>query len=176
MLLQILLYSKLTAFTLRQTNLSVYTNIWTLGLIIILFLVIQSSNFNTCSHFHCLQVVFCLTSPGPPSRVLTGPNYWVFKCSVSPDSSLIASVCNLDTVSRFNRVRNRVLQVDVWLLAIGGSCTLLTLAGPARTLNVSIKEHEQACMWGELCSYLTLNLCNIWNIAVAVQEHFYIEI
>ncbi|XP_047674574.1 WD repeat and SOCS box-containing protein 2 isoform X2 [Tachysurus fulvidraco] len=38
-----------------------------------------------------------VVSTGQPSRVLTGPNFWLFKCSVSPDSSLIASVCNLDT-------------------------------------------------------------------------------
>ncbi|KAK2845408.1 hypothetical protein Q7C36_010262 [Tachysurus vachellii] len=41
--------------------------------------------------------VWDLAEKGQPSRVLTGPNFWLFKCSVSPDSSLIASVCNLDT-------------------------------------------------------------------------------
>ncbi|XP_060763416.1 WD repeat and SOCS box-containing protein 2 [Neoarius graeffei] len=41
--------------------------------------------------------VWDLAKKDPLSHVLTGPNYWVFKCSVSPDSSLIASVCNLDT-------------------------------------------------------------------------------
>ncbi|XP_017307722.1 WD repeat and SOCS box-containing protein 2 [Ictalurus punctatus] len=41
--------------------------------------------------------VWDLAKKGSPSRVLIGPNYWVFKCSVSPDSSLIASVCKLDT-------------------------------------------------------------------------------
>ncbi|KAI5088159.1 WD repeat and SOCS box-containing protein 2 [Silurus meridionalis] len=41
--------------------------------------------------------VWDLSKKGPPSRVLTGPEYWVYKCAVSPDSSLIASVCNLDS-------------------------------------------------------------------------------
>uniref|UniRef100_A0A4W4F8C4 Uncharacterized protein n=1 Tax=Electrophorus electricus TaxID=8005 RepID=A0A4W4F8C4_ELEEL len=43
--------------------------------------------------------IWDLSKKGAPCRVLTGPNYWVFKCSVSPDSSMIASVCNLDSVS-----------------------------------------------------------------------------
>lgn len=41
--------------------------------------------------------VWNLAKKGQPSHVLTGPNYWVFKCCVSPDSSLIASVSNVDT-------------------------------------------------------------------------------
>ncbi|KAA0716862.1 WD repeat and SOCS box-containing protein 2 [Triplophysa tibetana] len=30
-------------------------------------------------------------------HVLRGPNNWVFKCSISPDSSMIASLCNFDS-------------------------------------------------------------------------------
>ncbi|XP_066512765.1 WD repeat and SOCS box-containing protein 2-like [Hoplias malabaricus] len=41
--------------------------------------------------------VWDLAKKGTPSHVLTGPKNWVFKCCVSPDSSMIASVCNLDT-------------------------------------------------------------------------------
>ncbi|XP_072520795.1 WD repeat and SOCS box-containing protein 2 [Salminus brasiliensis] len=41
--------------------------------------------------------VWDLSKKGTPSRVLTGPKNWVFKCAISPDSSMIASVCNLDS-------------------------------------------------------------------------------
>ncbi|KTG37801.1 hypothetical protein cypCar_00038080 [Cyprinus carpio] len=38
-----------------------------------------------------------VVSSGASPHVLRGPNYWVFRCSISPDSSVIASVCNLDS-------------------------------------------------------------------------------
>ncbi|XP_062873940.1 WD repeat and SOCS box-containing protein 2 [Trichomycterus rosablanca] len=41
--------------------------------------------------------VWDLEKKGTPSHVLTSPKYWQFKCSVSADSSMIASVCNLDS-------------------------------------------------------------------------------
>uniref|UniRef100_A0A8B9JJX4 WD repeat and SOCS box containing 2 n=1 Tax=Astyanax mexicanus TaxID=7994 RepID=A0A8B9JJX4_ASTMX len=41
--------------------------------------------------------VWDLSKKGTPSHVLTGPKNWVFKCSISPDSSMMASVCNLDS-------------------------------------------------------------------------------
>ncbi|KAB5528690.1 hypothetical protein PHYPO_G00143110 [Pangasianodon hypophthalmus] len=83
--------------------------------------------------------VWDLAKKGLPSRVLTGPNYWVFKCSVSPDSSLIASVCNLDTkvylwsLRSFTFVRNFKydhersmvscdFSADGALLAVGSYC------------------------------------------------------
>lgn len=72
--------------------------------------------------FSLLVYYFYIFSPGQPFRVLTGPNYWVFKCSVSPDSSLIASVCNLDTVSKCIDFVLYAGQDEVWVLAIGGSC------------------------------------------------------
>lgn len=42
-----------------------------------------------------------LICAGANPHVLRGPNYWVFKCSISPDSSMIASLCNFDSVSFF---------------------------------------------------------------------------
>lgn len=41
--------------------------------------------------------IWDLGKKGASPHVLRGPNYWVFRCAVSPDSSVIASVCNLDS-------------------------------------------------------------------------------
>uniref|UniRef100_A0A8C1D6Y2 WD repeat and SOCS box containing 2 n=1 Tax=Cyprinus carpio carpio TaxID=630221 RepID=A0A8C1D6Y2_CYPCA len=41
--------------------------------------------------------IWDLAKKGASPHVLRGPNYWVFRCSISPDSSVIASVCNLDS-------------------------------------------------------------------------------
>ncbi|XP_077097751.1 WD repeat and SOCS box-containing protein 2 isoform X3 [Siphateles boraxobius] len=41
--------------------------------------------------------IWNLAKKGTSPHVLRGPNYWVFRCSMSPDSSAIASVCNLDS-------------------------------------------------------------------------------
>uniref|UniRef100_A0A8C2I0V4 Uncharacterized protein n=1 Tax=Cyprinus carpio TaxID=7962 RepID=A0A8C2I0V4_CYPCA len=43
--------------------------------------------------------IWDLAKKGASPHVLRGPDYWVFRCSISPDSSVIASVCNLDSVS-----------------------------------------------------------------------------
>ncbi|KAI7813195.1 WD repeat and SOCS box-containing protein 2, partial [Triplophysa rosa] len=41
--------------------------------------------------------IWDLAKKGVNPHVLRGPNYWVFKCSISPDSSMIASLCNFDS-------------------------------------------------------------------------------
>ncbi|XP_039515804.1 WD repeat and SOCS box-containing protein 2 isoform X4 [Pimephales promelas] len=41
--------------------------------------------------------IWNLAKKGSSPHVLRGPNYWVFRCSMSPDCSAIASVCNLDS-------------------------------------------------------------------------------
>ncbi|TRY87463.1 hypothetical protein DNTS_035293 [Danionella cerebrum] len=41
--------------------------------------------------------VWDLVKKGSNPRVLRGPNHWVFRVSISPDCSIIASVCNLDS-------------------------------------------------------------------------------
>ncbi|XP_051960964.1 WD repeat and SOCS box-containing protein 2 [Xyrauchen texanus] len=41
--------------------------------------------------------IWDLAKKGANLHVLKGPDYWIFKCSISPDSSVIASVCNMDS-------------------------------------------------------------------------------
>uniref|UniRef100_A0A672RG43 WD repeat and SOCS box-containing protein 2-like n=1 Tax=Sinocyclocheilus grahami TaxID=75366 RepID=A0A672RG43_SINGR len=42
--------------------------------------------------------IWDLAKKGASPHVLRGPNYWVFRCSISPDSSVITSICNHDSV------------------------------------------------------------------------------
>ncbi|XP_076845929.1 WD repeat and SOCS box-containing protein 2 [Brachyhypopomus gauderio] len=53
--------------------------------------------------------IWDLVKKGAQSHVLTGPSYWVFKCSISPDSSMIASVCNLDSKAYLWSLRSHTL-------------------------------------------------------------------
>uniref|UniRef100_W5K0V2 WD repeat and SOCS box containing 2 n=1 Tax=Astyanax mexicanus TaxID=7994 RepID=W5K0V2_ASTMX len=53
--------------------------------------------------------VWDLSKKGTPSHVLTGPKNWVFKCSISPDSSMMASVCNLDSKAYLWSMRSYTL-------------------------------------------------------------------
>ncbi|XP_065106993.1 WD repeat and SOCS box-containing protein 2 isoform X1 [Paramisgurnus dabryanus] len=41
--------------------------------------------------------IWDLAKKGGNPHVLKGPNHWVFRCSISPDSSMIASLCNFDS-------------------------------------------------------------------------------
>ncbi|XP_030647367.1 WD repeat and SOCS box-containing protein 2 [Chanos chanos] len=41
--------------------------------------------------------VWDLNKKGKEPHVLVGPTHWIFKCSISPNSSMIASVCNSDS-------------------------------------------------------------------------------
>uniref|UniRef100_A0A672RGG9 WD repeat and SOCS box-containing protein 2-like n=1 Tax=Sinocyclocheilus grahami TaxID=75366 RepID=A0A672RGG9_SINGR len=41
--------------------------------------------------------IWDLAKKGASPHVLRGPNYWVFRCSISPDSSVITSICNHDS-------------------------------------------------------------------------------
>ncbi|XP_051549001.1 WD repeat and SOCS box-containing protein 2 [Myxocyprinus asiaticus] len=41
--------------------------------------------------------IWDLAKKGANPHVLKGPDNWLFRCSITPDSSVIASVCNLDS-------------------------------------------------------------------------------
>lgn len=130
-------------------------------------------------------VFICFISPDPLSHVLTGPNYWVFKCSVSPDSSLIASVCNLDTVSSFidlcliSDIEMEMYELNLFASFRRKLC-FVDLDLSCLNSKLFIKECVQTCMlWGRdgtVCSYRRLNF---WNgartFAHKCEETMYVQ-